>query len=106
MFINFDELDMLDFFEEEPIFIGEEGEVKYLYSVRDVYQLSMTLVIDAYAKQIEIAVSHRYNTIFAGQFEEVFEIRKSNDDLIVNMKNGKRLIIKKNSCLGVIFENV
>lgn len=31
MFIKFDDLDMLEFFENEPISIGEEGEAKYIY---------------------------------------------------------------------------
>ena len=32
MFIKFDDLDMLDFFGNEPISIGEEGEAKFIYS--------------------------------------------------------------------------
>lgn len=42
MFIKFDELDMLDFFENEPISIGEGGEAKFIYSIKDSHQFSMT----------------------------------------------------------------
>ena len=35
MFIKFDDLDMLYFFGNEPISIGEEGEAKFIYSIKD-----------------------------------------------------------------------
>lgn len=47
------------------------------------------------------------NTIFAGQFNEVLEIRKSNDVLLVEMENKKRVVIKKSPCLGgAVIENI
>lgn len=52
MFIKFDDLDMLEFFENEPISIGEEGEAKYIYSTKDSHQFSMTLTVDTYAKKL------------------------------------------------------
>lgn len=106
MFIKFDDLDMLDFFENEPISIGEEGEGKFIYSIKDCYQFSMTLTVDTYAKIIDISVSYSDNIIFEGEFDNVLEIRKSEDVLLVEMENRKRLMIKKYSCLGVVIENV
>lgn len=106
MFIKFDDLDMLDFFENEPISIGEEGEGRFIYSIKDDYQFSMTLTVDTYAKIINISIRYIDNTIFAGEFDNVFEIRKSEDVLLVEMENKKRLVLKKCSCLGVSMENV
>jgi hypothetical protein len=105
MFIKFDDLDMLDFFENQPISIGEEGEAKFIYSIKDSREFSMTLVLDAYAKQIDISVTYGNNTIFAGQFDNVLEIKKSEDVLLVEMEGKKRLVIKKYACLGVVIEN-
>ena len=51
MFIKFDDLDMADFFENQPILIGEEGEAHFIYSIKDRRQFSMTLTVDAYAKK-------------------------------------------------------
>lgn len=51
MFIKFDDLDMVDFFENQPISIGEEGEAQFIYSIKDRHQFSMTLTVDAYAKK-------------------------------------------------------
>lgn len=106
MFIKFDDLEMLDFFENGPISIGEEGEAKFIYSIKDSHQFSMTLTVDTYAKIIEISVRYSDNTIFTGEFDNVLEIRKSEDVLLVEMENKKRLVLKKYSCLGVAIENV
>lgn len=105
MFIKFDDLDMADFFENQPISIGEEGEAHFIYSIKGRHQFSMTLTVDAYAKKVDISVMYSDNTIFAGEFDNVLEIRKSEDVLLVEMENKKRLVIKKYSCLGVIIEN-
>ena len=106
MFIKFDDLDMVDFFENQPIPIGEEGEAQFIYSIKDRHQFSMTLTVDAYAKKVDISVMYSDNTIFAGEFDNVLEIRKSEDVLFVEMENKKRLVIKKYPCLGVIIENM
>lgn len=105
MFIKFDDLDMLDFSENEPISIGEEGEAKFIYSIKDNHEFSMMFTVDTYAKQIDISVMYINNTIFAGQFDNVLEIRKSEDVLLVEMESKKRLVLKKYSCLGVVIEN-
>ena len=77
VFIKFDNLDMLEFFENEPISIGEEGEAKFIYSMKDSFQLSMTLTVDTYAKKIDISVRYSDNTVFAGEFDNVLEIKKA-----------------------------
>ncbi len=38
--------------------------------------------------------------------EDVLEIRKSEDVLLVEMENKKRLVLKKYPCLGVIIEDM
>ena len=106
MFIKFDDLDMLDFFENKPISIGEEDDAKLIYSIKDRYQFTMTLMVDTYAEKIDISVRYNDNTIFAGEFDKVLEIRKSEDILLVEMEHKKRLVLKKYSCLGVVIENV
>lgn len=105
MFIKFDDLDMLDFFENEPVSIGEESETQFIYSIKDSQQFSMTLTVDIYAKKVDIFVRYCNNIIFSGEFDNVHEIRKSEDVLLVEMENSKRLVLKKYSCLGVIIEN-
>ena len=59
-----------------------------------------------YAKMIDISVRYSDNTIFAGEFDNVLEIRKSEDVLLVEMENKKRLVLKKYSCFGIIIEKL
>ena len=106
MFIKFDNLDMLEFFENEPIAIGEDDEGIYIYSIRNKCQFEMILTVDTYAKKIDVSVRHSYNTMFSGEFDNVIEIRKSEDVLLVEMEGKKRLVLKKYSCLGVAIENM
>lgn len=106
MFIKFDDLDMMDFFENEPIFIGEEGGANFIYSIKDSCQFSMTLTVDTYKKTIDISIRYNDNTIFAGEFDNVLEIRKSGNVLFVEMESKKRLVLKKYACLGITLENV
>ncbi len=99
MFIKFDDSDMLDFFEKEPISIGEEDAAIFMYSIEDSSRFSMTLTIDTYAKQIHIFIEYNNNTIFSGQFDNVLEIKKSDDVLLVDVGGQKRLVIKKFICI-------
>ena len=66
----------------------------------------MTLTVDTYAKQIDISLRYNDNILFAGEFDNVIEIKKSEDVLLVEMEGKKRLVIKKFSCMGVVIENV
>ena len=106
MFIKFDDLDMLEFFENEPISIGEESEGNMIYSIKDNRQFSMALTVDTYGKKVDIYIRYNDNTVFAGEFDNVLEIRKSGDVLLVEMEGEKRLVLKKYSCLGVIMESL
>ena len=106
MLIKFDDLDMLEFFENEPISIGEESEGNMIYSIKDNRQFSMALTVDTYGKKVDIYIRYNDNAVFAGEFDNVLEIRKSGDVLLVEMEGEKRLVLKKYSCLGVIMESL
>ena len=99
MFIKFDDSDMLDFFEKEPISIGEEDAAIFMYSIEDSRRFSITLTVDTYAEQIYIIIGYNNITIFSGQFDNVLEIKKSDDVLLVDMEGQKRLVIKKYACM-------
>lgn len=96
---------MLEFFENEPIFIGEEESGKLIYSIKNSSSFTLILTMDIYAKKIDISIMHGNNTVFADQFNNIFEIRKSKDILLIEMEKRGRLVIKKEPCLGVIIED-
>lgn len=102
MCIKLDDLDIVNFFENKPS-IGKESETK-VYSIKDGYHFSMTLTVDTYAKKVDISVRYDDNVIFGGEFDHVFAIRKSEDVLLVELENQKRLVLKKVPCFGVVIE--
>ncbi len=104
MDIKFDELDMLDFFENEPIIVGEIEAGEFIYSLKDSQMFSITLTVDVYMQRINVSISYGNNIVFAGQFENIIEIKKSDNVLLAEMENKKRLVIKKSPCLGIIIE--
>lgn len=105
MCIKFNDFDMLDFFENEPISVGEKAGGEFIYSIKDGNSCTLILTIDIYAKKIAVSIMHDNNTVFAGQFENIIEITKSDDVLLVKMGK-RRLIIKKEPCLGVFIEDI
>ena len=105
MFIRFDDLDLLDFFENEPISVGAIEEDRLIYSTIDRTELSMTMAVDAYSRIIDISINYKNQIVFSSQFQNILEIKKRNDTLLVETEENKRIVIKKSPCLGVIIEN-
>ena len=105
MFIRFDDLDLLDFFENEPISVGAIEEDRLIYSTKDRTELSMTMAVDAYSRIIHISINYKNQIVFSSQFQNILEIKKRNDTLLVETEEHKRIVIKKSPCLGVIIEN-
>lgn len=105
MYIKYEDLDMLEFFECDPTLIGEKGNGKYLYSIKDNQQFEMTFVIDVYEKKVDIFITFNNYSIFSGRFDNIIEIRKKENNLMVITKDGKNLVIKKLPCLGISIEN-
>ncbi len=104
MFIRFDDLDMLEFFEEDPVPIGDYEEGNLIYSLEDKLGFKLILTLDTYSKKIDISVTYNDNIIFTGEYSEVLEIKKADNNLIVYLSDNKRILLKKDKQIGVILE--
>ena len=104
MFINYDDLEMLEFFENNPINVGEDGGGLLIYSLEDSTSFAMTLIMDVYAKLISINILYKRNIVFSGEFDGIVEIKKSDTVLIIDLEDRRRLVLKKYPCLGLIIE--
>ena len=56
MFIKYDEIELMEFFESEPIFIGDEEAGECMY-VRRQGDFKIILVISTYEMYIKVSVS-------------------------------------------------
>lgn len=104
MFIKFDELELLEFFEGEPTIIGEyeEGNWMYSYSQND---FEIVLLISTYEMYVEVSITYNENIIYSQKHNNVLEIRKSDfDNLILLLDKENSIIIKRKPQIGIIVE--
>ncbi len=53
MFIKFDDLDMLEFFKEDPVSISDYEEGDLIYSLENKLGFKVILTLDTYSKKIQ-----------------------------------------------------
>jgi hypothetical protein len=104
MFIKFDEIELSEFFESDPISIGEYEEGNWLYSMQEK-NFKMILLVQTYEQNIEVSISYNENIVFSGKYSNVKSLKKSDDNILyVILENENRVILKKGTQLGVVNE--
>lgn len=104
MFIKFDELDLLEFFEKEPTIIGEYEEGNWLYSYGK-NDFEIVVLISIYEMYVEISITYNDNIIYSQKHDNVIEIIKTDsDNLRVLLDKENTIIIKKEPQIGVVVE--
>ena len=104
MFTKFDEVEMIDFFEKEPVYIGEYEEGNWIYSLEENF-FKLVMLVDTYRAVVEVSISFQDNLVFSGFYKNVEEIRKSDDKalrIIIGEENS--IILKKGKQIGIIME--
>lgn len=103
MFIKYDELELFEFFESEPVVIGEEdaGDWIYTYQKDD---FKVILLVSTYEMYIKISICYCENIVYTEKFNQVIEINKLDSNALKIMKDEKRILIKKEPQIGVIVE--
>lgn len=104
MFIEFDELDLFEFFEGEPTIIGEYEAGNWLYSYSQ-NGFEIVLLVSTYEMYVKISITYKDNIIYSQKHDNVLVIRKSSSDnlrLLLDKEN--TIIIKKEPQIGVIVE--
>lgn len=104
MFIKFDEIELSEFFESDPISMGEYEEGNWLYSMQEK-NFKMILLVQTYEQNIEVSISYNENIVFSGKYSNVKSLKKSGDNIFyVILENENRVILKKGTQLGVVNE--
>lgn len=103
MFIKYDELELFEFFESEPVVIGEEDAGDWIYTYqKDDFKI--ILLLSTYEMYIKISVCYCENIVYAERFNRVIEIKKSDANTLKIIKDEKSILVKKESQIGVIVE--
>ena len=104
MFIKYDELELFEFFESEPVIIGEYEAGDWIYSYQQ-NNFKIVLLISTYEMYIEVSVNYNDNVIYSQKHNNIFEIKKvDSNNLKAITGEEKIIIIKKEPQIGVIVE--
>ncbi len=103
MFIKYDEAELFEFFESEPVVIGEEeaGDWVYTYQKDD---FKIVLLLSTYEMYIKISICYCENIVYTEMFREIIQINKLNNNTLKISKNEKSILVKKETQIGVIVE--
>lgn len=104
MFTKFDEYELQDFFEKEPVFVGEYEEGNFIYTIEENF-FKLLMVVDTYKAVVELSISYQNNLVYRGTFKNVEEIKKSDDRAIrIIIEKEKSIVLKKGKQIGIIME--
>lgn len=103
MFIKYGELELFEFFESEPVVIGEEDAGDWIYTYqKDDFKI--ILLLSTYEMYIKISVCYCENIVYTERFNQVIEIKKLDANTLKIIKDEKSILVKKESQIGVIVE--
>lgn len=103
MFIEYDELDLLELFEGEPASItGNKKDGKLIYTYKDEQNFQLVLTLNTYAKTIRLSITYNDFIVFEGDFADVTSITKKDDRaMIIHVNKEPILKVKFYQQVGV-----
>ena len=103
MFIKYDEAELFEFFESEPVVIGEEDAGDWIYTYqKDDFKI--VLLLSTYEMYIKISICYCENIVYTEMFREIIQINKLDNNTLKISKNEKSILVKKETQIGVIVE--
>jgi len=77
MYIKYNEYDLLELFESEPVSITgniEDGQLIYSYEDNQNFKVSLTL--DIYKQTSAVGITYNDSVVFSGEYNNVTSIKK------------------------------
>src|SRR5699024_6136283 len=102
MFIKYDEYDLLELFESEPVSItGNMEDGQLIYSYKDNQNFKVILTLDVYKQTSKVGISYKDSVVFSDDFNNVTSIKKSGKTIIINVDEKETIQIKLHQQVGV-----
>lgn len=103
MFIKYEEPELFEFFESEPVVIGEEDAGDWIYTYqKDDFKI--VLLLSTYEMYIKISICYCENIVYTEMFSDIIEINKLDANTLKIIKEGKQILVKKEPQIGIIVE--
>ncbi|ADC49261.1 hypothetical protein BpOF4_05995 [Alkalihalophilus pseudofirmus OF4] len=102
MSIKYDEYDLLELFQSEPVSISgniDDGELIYTY--KDDQNFKLILTLDVYKQAISLGITFNDSIVFTGDFNNVTNIIKDDDAMVLYVGEEKRVKVKFYKQVGV-----
>lgn len=95
MFTKYDEYDLLELFLSEPKSLtGSEEDGEVLYSIENDNGFKLSLFIYTYRLQCDVFLNYKDETILDTSLNNVTEIKRSDNELILYVGERKKVIIE------------
>ena len=104
MYIRYDESELFEFFECEPVPVGDDngGDLIFTYSDNE---FKLILFLSTYEMYVNISITYKDNIVYSQKYSNVLEINQIERlNIKIVLKDGNTLILKKNPQIGVIAE--
>lgn len=102
MFIKYDEYDLLELFQSEPVSITgnlDDGELMYTY--KDDQNFKVILTLDVYKQTSSLSITFKDSIVFSGDFNNVTSLKKDDKAMVMNVDEEERLKVKFYKQVGV-----
>ncbi|MFL0582287.1 hypothetical protein ACH0B6_06915 [Solibacillus silvestris] len=102
MFIKYDEYDLLELFQSEPVSISgniDDGELIYTY--KDDQNFKVILTLDVYQQTSSLSITFNDSIVFTGDLNNVTSIKKDDKVMVINVGEEEKLKVKFFKQVGV-----
>jgi hypothetical protein len=102
MFIKYNEYDLLELFQSEPISIsGNTDDGELIYTYKDSQNFEVALTIDVYQQLINLSISFHDFTVFTGGFKNVTRLKKTEEAMLIEIDKEDKVRVKFRKQVGV-----
>lgn len=102
MFIKYDEYDLLELFQSEPVSItGNIDDGELIYTYRDEQDFKLILTLDVYKQTSNLSITFNNSIVFTGDFNNVTSIKKGDKAFVMYVCEEERIKVKFYKQIGV-----
>lgn len=103
-FIKYNENDLLELFQSDPVCIfGNIDAGGLIYTYKDNHNFKIILSLDVYQQSINLSITYNDLNVFTGELLNVTSITKTDEEsMLVKVNNEKKLEVRFSNQVGVV----
>nr|WP_318539753.1 hypothetical protein [Terribacillus saccharophilus] len=102
MFTKYNEYELLELFQSEPVSIsGNTDDGELIYTYKDDKGFKVILTLDTYQQLLTLSITYNDLVVFTGELTSVTSIRKSEEAMLIEVDHQDKLRVKFSNQVGV-----